>query len=235
VLLADPCPDTVESLGWLLRLWGFDVRAAGTGSAALASALADPPGAVLMEIRLPLLDGWQLARQLRDEKGPTRPLLLAVSGCGREQDLARSRAAGFDCHLVKPAPPEVIRAWLLANLVGREAARRAPASHAANRRSRAPGASAPDHMGRFIWEATTGGAGMRGLEERAADAASVERLASETGEKLRGRLSDLRLELHGSGIVIRGTARSFYAKQLAQQAVMKGTDLPIVRNEIEVV
>jgi hypothetical protein len=73
---------------------------------------------------------------------------------------------------------------------------------------------------------------MGGLEEKAA---AVERLASETGEKLRGRLSDFRLELHGGGIVIRGTARSFYAKQLAQHAVMTGIDLPIVRNEIEVV
>jgi hypothetical protein len=66
-------------------------------------------------------------------------------------------------------------------------------------------------------------------------AADVDRLIAETGEKLRGRLSGLRLELHHGGIVIRGTARSFYAKQLALHAVMTGTHLPIVRNEIEVV
>jgi hypothetical protein len=76
---------------------------------------------------------------------------------------------------------------------------------------------------------------MRGLDGKAAEVAAVERLASETERKLRGRLSGLRLELRGGGIVIRGTARSFYAKQLAQHAVMKGIDLPIVRNEIEVV
>ena len=70
---------------------------------------------------------------------------------------------------------------------------------------------------------------------RTAVAAAIDRLAAETAEKLRGRLSGLRLELHGGGIVLRGTARSFYAKQLALHAVMTGTDLPIVRNEIEVV
>jgi hypothetical protein len=64
--------------------------------------------------------------------------------------------------------------------------------------------------------------------------AEIDRLASDTAEKLRGRLSNLRLELHGDGVVLRGTARSFYAKQLAQHAVMTSTELPIVRNEIEV-
>lgn len=63
----------------------------------------------------------------------------------------------------------------------------------------------------------------------------IDRLAAATAERLRGRLSGLRLELRGGGVVLRGTARSFHAKQLAQHAVMTGTDLPIVRNEIEVV
>ena len=65
-------------------------------------------------------------------------------------------------------------------------------------------------------------------------AAEIARLAASTAEKLRGRLSGLRLELHAGGVVLRGTARTFYAKQLAQHAVMSGTDLPIARNEIEV-
>ena len=69
---------------------------------------------------------------------------------------------------------------------------------------------------------------------RVARSSEIARLAANTAEKLRGRLSGLRLELHTGGVVLRGTARSFYAKQLAQHAVMSGTDLPIVRNEIEV-
>ena len=52
---------------------------------------------------------------------------------------------------------------------------------------------------------------------------------------LRGRVSGLRIEVRDGGVVLRGTARSFYAKQLALDAVMKGTHLPVVRNEIEVV
>ena len=62
----------------------------------------------------------------------------------------------------------------------------------------------------------------------------LDRLAVDTAEKLRGRVAGLRIEPCGAGVVLRGTARSFYAKQLAQHAVMTGTDLPIVRNEIEV-
>lgn len=65
-------------------------------------------------------------------------------------------------------------------------------------------------------------------------AADIERLAAETGRKLRGRLTDLRIERQGGGVVLSGTARSFYAKQLALHAVMTGTHLPVVRNEIEV-
>jgi hypothetical protein len=64
--------------------------------------------------------------------------------------------------------------------------------------------------------------------------AEIERLAAQTGEILRGRVTGLRIEVRGGGVVLRGTAQSFYAKQLAQHAVMSGTDLPIVRNEIEV-
>ncbi len=63
----------------------------------------------------------------------------------------------------------------------------------------------------------------------------IDRLAAQTGAGLRGRLISLRIELRGSGVVLRGTARSFYVKQLAQHAIMTGTALPIVGNEIEVI
>jgi hypothetical protein len=72
------------------------------------------------------------------------------------------------------------------------------------------------------------------MTDRDRRADEIAQLAANTAEKLRGRLSGLQLELHAGGVVLRGTAQSFYAKQLAQHAVMIGTDLPIVRNEIEV-
>jgi hypothetical protein len=69
---------------------------------------------------------------------------------------------------------------------------------------------------------------------RAPASAEVERVGAGVRELLRGRLSDFRLELCGQGVVLHGKARSYHAKQLAQHAVMRGTDLPIVRNGIEV-
>jgi hypothetical protein len=71
--------------------------------------------------------------------------------------------------------------------------------------------------------------------EEASVAAEIDRLVATTGVKLRGRLTGLRIERLGGGVVLSGTARSFYAKQLALHAVMTGTRLPVVRNEIRVV
>ena len=116
VLLADPCPDTVESMALLLRLWGYAVETAASGPEALEAALADRPDAVLMELALPGLDGLQVARRLR-RSGGRIPLLVAVSGYGSEKDRARSREAGFDCHFVKPVCPKIVRTWLVTNCV----------------------------------------------------------------------------------------------------------------------
>jgi CheY-like chemotaxis protein len=104
-------------MAWLLRLWGYEVESAASGPEALDAALTDRPDVVLMELALPVLDGLQVARRLRQSgDGPT-PLLVAVSGYGSESDRGCSREAGFDCHFVKPVCPEVVRAWLVANCV----------------------------------------------------------------------------------------------------------------------
>jgi CheY-like chemotaxis protein len=115
VLLADPCRDTVETMAWLLRFWGYAVEAVASGPAALEAALADRPDVVLLELALPKLDGLQVARQLRRSAGGPSLLLVAISGYGSEKDRARSREAGFDCHLVKPVCPEVVQTWLMIN------------------------------------------------------------------------------------------------------------------------
>jgi DNA-binding response OmpR family regulator len=70
------------------------------------------PDVVLMEIRLPRLDGWQVARLLRQRMRCPPVVLAAITGFGSALDRARSREAGFDGHFVKPADPEVLRAWL---------------------------------------------------------------------------------------------------------------------------
>ncbi len=112
ILLADPCRDTVESTAWLLRFWGYDVQGAGTGPEALEVALAYRPEVVLMELGLPGLDGYQVARRLRQQGTHPALLLVAVTGYGDEKNRRRSREAGFDCHLVKPVDPEVLQGLL---------------------------------------------------------------------------------------------------------------------------
>ena len=124
ILLADPCRDTVESTAWLLRLWGYDVRGAGTGLETLEVALTYHPEVVLMELGLPGLDGCQVARRLRQRGSHTELLLVAVTGYGDEKNRRHSREAGFDCHLVKPVDPVVLQGLLATS--GREAGGRYP-------------------------------------------------------------------------------------------------------------
>jgi two-component system, sensor histidine kinase len=102
VLLVEDNPDGREFLAMLLRLWGYEVEVAGDGPEGLRKALDWRPRAVLLDIGLPGLDGWQVARRLREQEGRA-VLLVALTGYGREEDEARSRRAGFDAHLTKPA------------------------------------------------------------------------------------------------------------------------------------
>jgi CheY-like chemotaxis protein len=117
VLLADPCPDTVESTACILRLWGHDVRGTESGPEALEVARTYRPDVVLMEIGLPGMDGYEVAEQLRKQEGIPHPLLVAVTGYGNEQYRQRAREAGFDCFLVKPVDPDVLRKLLATSQV----------------------------------------------------------------------------------------------------------------------
>ena len=88
--------------------WGHDVRGAESVPEALAVARAFRPEAVIMEIGLPGLNGYEVARRLRGPEADLRPLLVAVTGYGDERARCRSRVAGFDGHLVKPVSPEIL-------------------------------------------------------------------------------------------------------------------------------
>ena len=112
VLVVDPCRDTLSTMRWLLQLWGFSAIAVETGPQALASILTQDFDAIVKELRLPGMNGWQLAKLLQESLGPACPPLIAVSVFGRVQDRVRSRETGFECHLVKPAPPKAIKIWL---------------------------------------------------------------------------------------------------------------------------
>jgi len=101
VLVVDDNLDAATSLSTLLSLIGHVVTLAADGPTALALVPAATPDLVLIDIGLPMMDGYALAAALRDA-GLDRAALVAVTGYGRDDDVRRSREAGFDDHLVKP-------------------------------------------------------------------------------------------------------------------------------------
>jgi signal transduction histidine kinase/ActR/RegA family two-component response regulator len=107
ILIVDDNLDAAESLAICLELKGHRTRRAGDGESALAVAAEFQPQTAILDIGLPGMDGYELARCLRAQthSGPT-PLLVAVTGWGAEEDRQRAQDAGFDLHLVKPIDPE---------------------------------------------------------------------------------------------------------------------------------
>ena len=111
VLVVDDNVDSARSMAMLLQLEGYEVECAFDGEEALARAASHQPHAVILDLGLPLLNGYEVARQLRETPALSRlgPLLLiALSGYGRERDRARAAEAGFDLHLTKPADPNEV-------------------------------------------------------------------------------------------------------------------------------
>jgi CheY-like chemotaxis protein len=113
VLIIEDNDDARQMLRQLLHRAGHEVHEAAEGTDGLARALALCPDAVIVDIGLPGLDGYAIARRLR-EAGPPGVLLVAITGYGQDGDRRRSREAGFDVHLTKPIDPRVLDA-LLAN------------------------------------------------------------------------------------------------------------------------
>jgi signal transduction histidine kinase/DNA-binding response OmpR family regulator len=109
VLVVDDNEDGADSLARLLRLDGHAVQLSHTGPAALALANDFRPDAVVLDIGLPGMDGYEVARRLRDRPESRDALLVAVTGYGREEDRVLSREAGFDYHFVKPTDLDGLR------------------------------------------------------------------------------------------------------------------------------
>jgi len=106
VLVVDDNADAVESLAMLVRLWDHEVRTAPDGETALALATTFMPDVVILDLGLPRTDGYEVARLLRARPDFQRVRLVAATGYGQAQDRERTRAAGFDLHLVKPLDPD---------------------------------------------------------------------------------------------------------------------------------
>jgi DNA-binding response OmpR family regulator len=104
VLVVDDALDIVRTSAILLQHAGFEVRTATNGHDAIKVAGEFHPQIVLLDVGLPDLDGYEIARRLRAGRTLQMMTLIAITAYGREEDHMRAKAAGFDHHLVKPVP-----------------------------------------------------------------------------------------------------------------------------------
>jgi len=112
ILVVDYNPDAAEALCILLTQLGHQTAAAHSGHEALLAARAFHPDTVLLDIGLPDIDGYEVARRLRATEEGRGAWLIAVTGWGEASDRERSAAAGFDAHLVKPVDPQLLARML---------------------------------------------------------------------------------------------------------------------------
>jgi CheY-like chemotaxis protein len=113
ILVVEDNQDAARCLAQLLEASGHEVVVASDGRSALGAVEAAPPDVALIDIGLPDVDGYQVAKILLARPAEKRPLLVAVTGHGQEDDFKRSLEAGIDLHLVKPADPEQLQQLLI--------------------------------------------------------------------------------------------------------------------------
>jgi PAS domain S-box-containing protein len=104
LLIVDDNQDTVASLAMLLQLYGHDVMTADSGPAGLEAALANERDVIMLDIGLPSIDGYEVAKRIRAHTA--KPVLIAMTGYGQPEDRQKSKEAGFDYHLTKPVDPD---------------------------------------------------------------------------------------------------------------------------------
>ena len=102
ILVVDDNIDTATTTAMLLEMYGHTVSVEHSGEDALANARSIPPNALLLDIGLPDIDGFEIARQIRAAPATANALLVAMTGYSRAQDRKKSLEAGFNYHLEKP-------------------------------------------------------------------------------------------------------------------------------------
>jgi PAS domain S-box-containing protein len=116
ILVVDDNEDAANSLAMMLQLEGHDVYTAYSASGALSAAEQHKPEVVFLDIGLPKMDGYEVARRLRTQYGSPCPCLIALTGYGQAEDRARALTAGFAAHLTKPTDRQHLQQVLAANL-----------------------------------------------------------------------------------------------------------------------
>jgi CheY-like chemotaxis protein len=114
ILVVEDDPHMREALCALLALWGHDVANAAEGQMGVSVASRFSPEIIFLDLGLPDIHGYEVASRLRAMPASSWPFLVALSGYGTAQDYARTRANGFDAHLLKPFTPEKLRQLLAA-------------------------------------------------------------------------------------------------------------------------
>jgi CheY-like chemotaxis protein len=108
LLVVDDNVDAAQTLAAILEMHGHDVRVAYTGAEGLRIATDWKPDVGVLDIGIPDLNGYELARGIRERSLEHQPLLIACTGWGQQEDVERAQEAGFDHHLVKPVDPNAV-------------------------------------------------------------------------------------------------------------------------------
>ncbi|HEX5128470.1 MAG TPA: response regulator, partial [Usitatibacter sp.] len=108
VLVVDDNGDAAQTLATLLQLQGHEVRVAHDGAGAIAVAQSYRPDILFLDLGMPGMDGYEVARRVRKHPELRRTVLAALTGWGQDEDRRRTAEAGFDHHLVKPPDPESV-------------------------------------------------------------------------------------------------------------------------------
>ncbi len=112
VLIVDDNQDAARLLSLIVKMLGNEVRVAGNGEEALKVAAEFVPEVILMDIGMPRMNGYEAARRIRQEPWGRSMMLVALTGWGQDEDKQKTREAGFDVHLVKPAEPAELQILL---------------------------------------------------------------------------------------------------------------------------
>jgi CheY-like chemotaxis protein len=112
VLVADDNRDGAEIMSLLLQQYGYEVNIAHTGTEALTLAAQSAPEIAILDIGMPGMSGYEVARQIRAEAWGKHMMLIALTGWGQEEDKKKAFEAGFDHHLIKPIDPDALEALM---------------------------------------------------------------------------------------------------------------------------